>query len=187
MAAPPEVTILDLSGKYMMNKSFSDDTDEILRLQGVGWWTRKAIQMSNLYLSCKHYKDDKDVEHIDIGQTLSGGVSGTTENRILDWVERPNEDNVFGAVKSKSKRIRVEDIENEFLKEGWLDDTKEHGAVLTIATSDTEKSGMSWVAEQSWGFQDINGERRYTRHVNFTGSNGENVQARLVYDYQGPL
>lgn len=31
----------------------------------------------------------------------------------------------------------------------------------------------------------IDAERRYVRHVKFTGPGGEDIQARLVYDYCG--
>ncbi|KAI4191290.1 MAG: hypothetical protein L6R41_000217 [Letrouitia leprolyta] len=32
MAAPPEVTLKNLSGKWTMNKKLSDDTDRVLEL-----------------------------------------------------------------------------------------------------------------------------------------------------------
>lgn len=35
-----------------------------------------------------------------------------------------------------------------------------------------------------WGFSDIDGERKYTRRVHFTGPEGEDIKARLVYDYR---
>lgn len=38
---------------------------------------------------------------------------------------------------------------------------------------------------QIWGFEEINSERRYVRHVNFVGPEKENIQAKLIYDY-GP-
>lgn len=39
-----------------------------------------------------------------------------------------------------------------------------------------------------WGFETINGERRYVRHVVLTCPNrGKRVERRLVYDYSGPL
>lgn len=34
-----------------------------------------------------------------------------------------------------------------------------------------------------WGFSEINGERRHIRLVHFTGPKGEEINARLVYDY----
>ena len=37
---------------------------------------------------------------------------------------------------------------------------------------------------QTWGIENINGERRHTRHVDFTGPKGESVQTRLVFDYR---
>ncbi|KAI0788530.1 hypothetical protein C8Q75DRAFT_237005 [Abortiporus biennis] len=187
MAAPPEMTTLDISGKYFMNKTLSDDTDEILRLQGVGWFLRKALATAWVYLDITHYKDESGVEHVDIVQTLSGGISGTTELRTLDWKERLHEDYIFGAVVGKSRRIQLEDIEIPYLKEGWTDDVKEHGAINSYVQSDTAKSGTSWIAEQIWGFEEIEGERRHIRHVDFIGPKGEHIQARLVYDYQGPL
>lgn len=38
--------------------------------------------------------------------------------------------------------------------------------------------------DQSWGVEEIDGERKYTRHVFFTGPNNEVINARLVYDYR---
>lgn len=32
--------------------------------------------------------------------------------------------------------------------------------------------------------EDIDGERRYVRHVKFTGPKGEDIEARLIYDYR---
>ncbi|THH18405.1 hypothetical protein EW146_g2555 [Bondarzewia mesenterica] len=183
MAAPATLTTLDLSGKYTMNKTLSGSTDEILRLQGVGWFTRKAIGLATLTLVVTHYKDDDGVEHIDIDQTLTGGVKGTTELRVLDWQPREHEDHIFGYVVGKSKRVKVDDIEDEFMKANWLPDTVDHGAVNSYVESDTPKSGTSWIAEQVWGFEEINKERRYVRHVNFTGPESQNIQVVLVYDY----
>jgi hypothetical protein len=98
----------------------------------------------------KHYKDDAGVEHIDIDQTLTGGMSGTKEMRILNWTERQNEDHVFGPVIGKSRRIKVdsEELEDPFLKEGWTDDTVTYGVVQSYVESDTPKSGTTWIANQ---------------------------------------
>ena len=140
MAAPSSITTLDLSSTWVMvgivhflltsnailiplnisqNKTLSDDTDEILRLQGVSWFTRRAIALSTITLYVRHYKDDDGVEHIDIDQTLTG-IPGTSENRILDWTFREHDDYLFGSVLGKTRRANVDEIENEYLKEGWL-------------------------------------------------------------------
>jgi len=186
MAAPLHITTLDFSATWVMNKTLSDDTDEVLRLQGISWLTRRAIGLATITLYAKHYKDDDGVEHIDIQQTLTGGISGTIENRILDWTFREHEDHLFGAVLGRSRRVKLDQIENDFLRSGWLPDTEEHGAINSYVKSDTPKSGTTWTAEQIWGFEEINGERRYVRHLDFTGPGGEHLQARLVYDFYAP-
>ncbi|KAG6878645.1 hypothetical protein C0993_001168 [Termitomyces sp. T159_Od127] len=69
MATPDSLNILDISGTYTMNKVKSDNLfDEILRLQGVSWFKRKAISLGTITLKVKHYKDDEGIEHVDIDQ-----------------------------------------------------------------------------------------------------------------------
>ena len=46
MAAPPEVTMTNLTGKFVMNKSLGDNLEPMLILQGIGWLTRKAIGLA---------------------------------------------------------------------------------------------------------------------------------------------
>ena len=181
------------------NKTLGDDTDEVLRLQGVSWFRRRAIAMSIITLYVRHYKGDDGVERIDIDQTLTG-IPGTSENRILDWTFREHDDYLFGSVLGKSRRANVDEIENEFLRKGWLPDTVRDGVINPYVKSDTPKSHTSWIAEQvrqpfqhaclqnglpiqTWGFEEINNERRYVRHVDFTGPEDEHIQARLVYDF----
>ena len=188
MAAPPEVTTKNLSGVYLHNKGLSDSTDEILRLQGVSWFKRKAIATFNLTLYVKHSTGDDGIEHIDIDQRLSGGISGTTENRTLTWEERHQNDDLFGAVVGKSRRISLDEIEDEFLKTGWTQDTIDEQAIEALAWSDTPISGKEWRADQIWGFEEKDGARRYARHIKFTSSERSEgpILVHMYYDYQGP-
>lgn len=103
--------------------------------------------MGTLYLTIKHYTDDAGVEHIDILQSLSG-LSDTDEDRILDWTPRAHEDDTFGKVSSKSRRVEVERVQNDWLKNGWTPDTVEHGLVFTRAESKAEENSVNWIADQ---------------------------------------
>lgn len=104
--------------------------------------------MATIYLSVKHFTED-GAEHIDIEQTLTGGIKGTNEHRILDWTERSHEDHVFGPVLSKSRRVSLDEVDQEWLKKDWLDDSFADGKIIyTCAKSDTEKSGKTWSSEQ---------------------------------------
>ena len=109
---------------------------------------RSAIAYGYVTLHVTHTKGDDGIERINIAQTLTGGFEGTTENRILDWTERENEDHIFGAVIGKSRRINPEKLDNEYLKKGWLPDVYEYGAIQAWVKSNELKSGTDWIAEQ---------------------------------------
>jgi len=121
--------------------------DEVLRLQGVGWFTRKVISSATIYLTIKHYKDNDGVEHIHVDQTASG-IHPTREERTLTWTDREQYNDLFGHVIGKSRRVKAGDLDKPFLKEGWTSDTYEHGIIQSYAESDTPKSGTTWVANQ---------------------------------------
>ena len=126
------------------NHSLSDDTDKILALQGVGWATRKIISKATITLHINHYKDSQGVEHIDIEQTLTGGITASPELRTLDWTPRKVDHSLFGATIGKSRRIPVADIHDGYLKSGWLPDVSRDGAIEVYAESDKEKNSHTW-------------------------------------------
>jgi len=66
----------------------------------------------------------------------------------LDWTFRETRDYIFGPVLGKSRRVRLDELDNEFLRNGWLPDTVEHGAIDAYVKSDTQKSKRTWIAEQ---------------------------------------
>lgn len=106
--------------------------------------TRKAILMATITLNIKHTKDEAGVEHIVINQTLTGGIPGTTEERHLDWTERPHKDHIFGACLGKSRRVTLDQIDADFLKKDWTADTIEHGLIHAFVKSET----ANWTSEQ---------------------------------------
>jgi len=191
MAAPPEIKLSDLSGDWVMNKTLSDDTDAVLALQGIGWLTRRAISWATVTLHVKQYLDTENPPqtHIDIDQTVTGGIKGTTELRTLDWVERSHTDHMFGTLVGQSAWLSLSsplasDLD-EYLKDGWLMDGEESGPegerlILAVATN----KERGWEAKQIWGFAIVDGKRFYTRRVVVTKGE-ETLKVRLVYDWQG--
>ena len=150
-------------------------------------------------LDVKHYKDGEGIEHIDIDQTTTGGIPGTAEKRTLSWKETAKKDPLFGDIIGKSRRTKIEVLQEEFLKRNWTRDTLEYGVVQSYVESDTPKSGTTWIANQvrswcmiwlslillkTWGMEVVDEGRRYTRHVKFTGPGSEDIECRLVYDYR---
>jgi hypothetical protein len=156
----------------------------VLALQGIGWLTRKAIGLATVYLHVKQYTDDAGVVHIDIDQTATGGLKGTSELRTLDWVERPHSDHIFGQLNGKTRWIKVEDVDDDFLNQGFLEDDAENGGpagerhVESLVVSD-----KGWTARQIWGFATVEGERYYIRRVVVTKGD-QSVKIRIVYNWQ---
>ena len=142
---------------------------------------RKAIGMMTVQLHVKSYQDDQGIWHIDIEQPGAAGIKGTSELRTIDGKASDHEDHVFGKVERSSEWASVstfKDGENdEFLKDGWLDDE-------VLLNKVEAKNG--WTAKQVWGFQNVNDggveERRYVRNVAVTKKD-KTVKAKLVYDY----
>lgn len=110
----------------------------------MSWYIRKVIQWATLYVTVTHRTED-GIEKITVEQVLSGGAGASTEERILDWEERPVDDKVFGPLITKTRRIKLEDLENEYLRNGFIDDG--NGVIETHGVSDTPKSGNTWEAE----------------------------------------
>jgi len=188
MAAPAEISIKDLSGKWVMNKTLSDDTDPVLALQGVGWWTRKAIGLATVTLHAKQYTKE-GTTHIDISQTATGGIQGTTETRTLDWQERKHEDHIFGNLNGRSRWLSpsaYDEITDAFLKADWLEADPEKGGpdgeVHIESRVVNEEKG--WTAQQVWGFALVDGQRYYVRRILVTKGKDE-LRVRLVYNWQG--
>ncbi|CAN8105677.1 unnamed protein product [Discula destructiva] len=177
MAAPAEITLKNINGKYSLNKSLSDDQEPILVIQKVGWIQRKAIGAATLELTIKIYEQD-GVTRFDTGIKPSIGPQ-STEERFLDWDKEVEfKHPLFGAGKNRSKLIKVAELEEEFLSKGWEDGTEE-----VILTQNEMDSGI--VTKLVHGFELVGGERHYVRHVLSKNKKGEEAKVRLVYNYEG--
>lgn len=164
----------------IQNKSLSGNPDPALALQGIGWLTRKAIGIATVTLTIKEYVDDAGVTHVDIQQTATGGLKGTAEDRELDNVYREHSDWLFGKVKGRTcwaGPASAEQLPDDaFLRSNWAAGTQEWVFAYV------ESLDSTWTASQVWGFQVVDGERRYARNV-VVAKGKERVELRLVYDH----
>lgn len=197
MAAPASKTIGDLNGKWVMNKTQSTPVDPALALQGIGWMTRKVVGLATVTLDAKQYNGPPsppgeptapEVTHIEIDQTGTGGMKGSTEKRCLDHLFRDHKDWLFGSCRGQSKWIKAEEIEDKWLAGNgeWLEGEEEKGGPNgeTHVLSHVESVDNGWTATQIWGFQLVGGERKYVRHI-VVAKGAERVELKLVYDYLG--
>ena len=166
----------------MQNKDLSDDTDAVLQLQGIGWITRKAIKYSAVQLAIKQ-TEENGVTYIVIVQTTTGGMENT-EERWLDSKPREKKDSVFGLVSGSGRWVNISEKADEWYQK--LDPKSleaANGEVIETYTESVGLSGQQWKADQVWGFEIINGERRHVRRI--IVSRGDKVhKIRTVYDWK---
>lgn len=184
----------------LQNKTLSDSPDPVLALQGIGWLTRKAIGLATVTQHLKQYpttgENGEPATQIDIDQTTSGGVKGTSEKRTLDWHFRPHTDWLFGTLQGKTRYNTIKAVLEEskgkgtdeedakFLAEGWLKESEDGEIVESFVDND----GAKWTGWQIWGFAEINGERRLTRRFAIRRKDkNEVVRIRMTYDWAGEL
>ncbi len=98
--------------------------------------------MATITLTISEYIEG-DKTHIDIKNVATGGISGTTENRTLDWTYGDHTDGIFGSVKGKSRWVKLSDVdEDEFIKTGFDDLEGEHVQAYV------ESKDNGWTANQ---------------------------------------
>lgn len=211
MAAPSEITLRNLSGKYSLvrnyqkpqllvtkeekkrnqtldlpitqNKSLSDDNDPVLKIQNVGFIQRKAIGAANLSLTITMHTDAATGHtHFDTAIRPSLGPA-STEERVLAWDETPADVRhpLFGNGTARGKYTTLDDA--EIATDEFLTKGWEEGTAEVIVMRNEMDSGV--VTRLVHGFEVVKGERRYVRHVVSTNKKGESAKVRLVYDYEG--
>ncbi|WEW56054.1 hypothetical protein PRK78_001489 [Emydomyces testavorans] len=199
MAAPPEVTMKNLSGVWVMSKKLSDDMDPCLELQGIPWIVRKAVSWATITGRLKQETSESGITTIHVEQFATGGIKGENETHQLDWTDYSHGSGMFGTqrVRTRWTTIGPDSLSGDgcpldgFLTAGWLDEEREtdddqrpeegkHVQVYVVS----DKAG--WRAEQIWGFAMIEGKRYHVRR--FIVSKGDKVvKVRMVYEWKGTL
>lgn len=182
MAAPPDVTLQSLSGKYTLNKSCSDDFNKVLALQGVNMLIRKVATSASIHLTISQPARNE----IKMAQSVTAGkIPGTTEEYTLDWQWRSNEDSFFGTVEGRSRWVSVEEgQESGIVGQGegeWIEGDSDG----KLIQAEGRKPDGEWEAAHLWGFEIVEGERRHTRRVLVKNNKGEELRVRMVYDFIG--
>ncbi|EMC95170.1 hypothetical protein BAUCODRAFT_157666 [Baudoinia panamericana UAMH 10762] len=178
MAVPSTVTMKDMSGTYVLNKTISDSATEMLKMQGIGFIIRQAVAFSTVTNTTSQYTDKDGKLHLDQKQVSTGGITNEEERTIDgEWHESANK--IWGKVKGRSRMVKVSELDDDFLKEGWAQDCLE-GEVLE---SVNESLSDTWKATVIFGFADVNGERKHVRRITCVKGN-HREKMRQVWDWK---
>ena len=178
MAAPTEITLQNLPGKWSLNKDLSDDITQVLELQGVNVMIRKATGAASVHLKITQPSQNE----FKMEQTATAaGIGGTTEEYVLDWEWRKNHDAFFGDVEGRSRWISQDEARQNGAEGDWKNDDSDG----KLVQAEGNAADGAWKATHLWGFEEVGVGRRYTRRVKMTGKDGKELKVRMVYDYDG--
>ncbi|KAF3902260.1 hypothetical protein AA313_de0207592 [Arthrobotrys entomopaga] len=179
MAAPAEMTVANITGKYFMVQSGCKNTDEILAGQGIGWLKRKALAVAPVTITITHtVPADGSPEVLQV-ESVALKVISSSETITIDGESRKSVHPLWGDITLSAKKIKIADISDEKLKEGgWLGEE----VIEVIAGNVTTKESDKWTAVQIWGFQTIDGQHRYFRRVRLDHGK-EPIYGHMLYDY----
>ena len=175
MAAPPNKSLAQLTGKWKLNKALSADVAGILALQGTSVLICNAIGSASVTLTISQPNDNE----YNVKQTATAAaIPGTTEQYILDNQWRTNHDPFFGDVKGRSRWINLDKAKSLAGVEGQWEDSDDGRLIL----AEGGKEDGQWEAFRIWGFEEIEGERRWVQSVKVWNKEGKELNGKMVYD-----
>ena len=190
-AIPPEITIRNISGTYILNRTLSDNSQAVLKQQNVGWLVRQAVQYSNIDVTLTQYTTTippgephagDQRHHLDQYQSSTGGIRNV-EDRVMDWEATVKPNKIWGEVRARTHYTTVAKLPDAWLREGWEKECVEGEVIEGIVEG--VKDG--WTAHQVWGFAEVEGQRRHVRKILAQRKGWKDERIRMVYDWRGPV
>ena len=174
MAAPSSKTLHNIAGRWTLNKDLSDPFAPVLKLQGVNGLIRSVASYTSVHLKIEQPSPNE----IHLQQTATGAsIPAVTEDWILDWQWRDGKDPLFGDMIGRARWIKKEEA-----PEGDWEDCDEG----LLMQAEGKKPDDEWGGTHYWGFEQVNGERRYTRRIYMINNKtNEKINVRMVYNFDG--
>ncbi|KAL9067205.1 MAG: hypothetical protein Q9157_006881 [Trypethelium eluteriae] len=144
--------------------------------------------MSSVHLDVKVTTGESGVVTIDIDQRA--GPKSTNEKRNTDYQWRDHYDLLFGNVKGRTRLIKWDEVDDEELRKAWgqgegdMHGWKKFPEDQELLHSHVESTDSDWIADQVWGFDEIDGEKRHVR-ITVIRKGDAHTSGKLVYDFVG--
>lgn len=158
----------------------SGDIDSIFIFQEIPWIKRRVASIAPIHLRIDQYEKD-GVSFINMKQSVAGLIGGD-DKRALDSTEYEFVDVFFGSIKSCSSWILETDIEDDFLRDGWLQKDSDMGGLNGKALVHSVIKGRDWVANEILGFSLIGNMRRLTKRI-IVARGSERIMVIVAYDF----
>ncbi|KAH9827720.1 hypothetical protein Tdes44962_MAKER09667 [Teratosphaeria destructans] len=177
--AADKKSMLDLTGPWKLNKELSTDATAAMDIQGIGFLTRKAVELAAKLAPFRIKVEQKGKEELIITYALMANLPAIKEElRPLkaDWEEK--KDPMVGRVRLRSHWTTTAELKGKgaevFLTEGLADDE-------TILEAEIESLEKGFKMDQLWLME---GDRLVKRDLTISGE-GKKAETRFVYEFEG--
>ena len=112
----------DISGKWTLSRTLSDDPEEMMLVQGFGYFLRKASRMGTMTIIFKHDQSG-DPPTLALTVLPPGGFAKESRLRKLNGVKESDHHFLFGTnYVVWDKRTKKDELDPYFLDEEWIGD-----------------------------------------------------------------
>lgn len=124
--------------------------------------------------------EDGTITALKSKQVVHPGGFVSDDNYILDNEDRESTVPILGTIVVRCVYTPVDDLQDADLR-GRL---AESGAAKVVLQEFAHSKDNNWSSVATWGFQEIEGNRYFTRTSTISNKKGKKVETRLVYDFK---
>jgi hypothetical protein len=155
-------------------------------MQGIGYFYRSALKLVTPNYDIRQYmapsepsnKNSEVVMWLDTSQVAIGNYESSRDIRSTDDQPREQTDWLFGTVTNWSRLIDLDEVDDEFLKDGWLVEGEGKTFIITV----TKHKDRGYTATQIGGFRMIDGQRYHCLRI-VLHKGRKRAEAQLVFDF----
>jgi hypothetical protein len=111
----------------------SDSIEKIFKEQGVGWIARRRLSTAPIVTAWIRHFRERGREYLEIDEMFHKRSSTTAERYALDGMPLEFNDVCGRPAVSRGWRVRTTEIQDQFLRRGWVNDVLSHKAIYTRA------------------------------------------------------
>ncbi|KAL8974905.1 MAG: hypothetical protein Q9197_000874 [Variospora fuerteventurae] len=163
MAAPNTVDILDVTGRWSLNRTLSDSLEDTFALQDLPETENAPIRFS-------------------VKQTVRPGGFDSSNEYVLDGKTRYDTVPIFGEVSATNSYVTADAVTVEDTLHRGIEYAKGQQKVGILEITTGVHTG--WASQTVWGFERIDGGRHLCKYA-ITTKDDQKATARMVFDYLG--
>ncbi len=149
------------------------------------WALRKILGFANVSLHLSQTNSQTENSAAEPGtttirakQVVTPGGFNSEDSYVLDALAREATVPIFGHVSVKTSFVPTAELDDDDLRQRLRT-----GGGDVVIREVVESKVNGWSTEGIWGFEQVEGERRFTR-TSVTTTTGDQVVAKLVYDFK---